>query len=116
MKKQPNVCFSASKAKRSCLSALAIIVLSFFGKDANAYELNTHARITYQAYAASRLAIDPTLMADLGLNASTPNPFGDRYFDVSGPIVTERIALSFYERYSVIKAFAFTQHSARDRV
>lgn len=72
---------------------------------ASAYELGTHARLTYTAYMESALAQDQSLIQSLGidlnLGANQNNPFGDIYYDVSGTTVRERPADTFEARFMV---------------
>lgn len=57
----------------------------------HAYELGTHARLTWQAYLQSALTTDAGLLRDLGVDEpDAANPFGKSYFDVSGGRIEER--------------------------
>ena len=60
-------------AKTLCYLGLIIAAAS-----AKAYDVNTHAMLTYQAYLQSNLKTDPTLLQNLGLDYLQPqsNPFG----------------------------------------
>ncbi len=63
---------------------------------ASAYELGTHARLTYKAYEQSVLSKDNQLLEDLGIDLSNPNnPFGTQYYDASGSEVRVRVVSSF---------------------
>jgi hypothetical protein len=63
----------------------------------HAYELGTHGRLTYQAYAQSVLS-DAQLTTDLGYDSFDPaNPFGKYYYDVAGNQIKERLANAFEE-------------------
>ena len=77
----------------------AVVVSLMLVSSANAYELGTHARLTYKAYEQSVLVTDPSLAKNLGidinLGANQSNPFGDIYYDASGNAVQERQANSF---------------------
>ena len=78
--------------------AWLLVTASFFVSGHTiAYELGTHARITEQAYTASVLATDPTLVSDLGLSEADPIvPFGNTYYEIIGGGVETRSALSFF--------------------
>jgi hypothetical protein len=66
---------------------------------ANAYELGTHARITYKAYERSTLAQDSTLLKNLGIDinitADGTTPFGNIYYDINGTDARERSVNDF---------------------
>lgn len=62
---------------------------------ASAYELVTHSRITEQAFLRSNLVVDAQLLPSLGLGTNNSNPFGTKYFDISGSGVQERSANTF---------------------
>src|SRR3989344_3790819 len=79
------------------LIRFAVAIAVFSGHfTAHAYELGTHARMTYKAYEQSVLKKDDKLIKDLGVDLSNPNnPFGTIYYDVSGTEVSERDASTF---------------------
>jgi hypothetical protein len=87
------ICFSA---------AITTLLANTF---ACAYELATHARVTYKAYAASALypTQNNTLLQNLGIDiniGSNPiDPFGATYFDVSGAKIVERSTSTFEEDF-----------------
>ena len=66
---------------------------------ASAYELWTHARITYKSYENSALGKDQSLPKNLGIDSlitSNPdNPFGMSYYDLGGSTITVRTKTSF---------------------
>src|SRR3989344_2277735 len=67
---------------------------------ADAYELGTHARITYKAYEQSVLKKDSQLIKNLGIDLSDPdNPFGTQYYDISDSDIRERDITSFEDGY-----------------
>jgi hypothetical protein len=72
------------------------------GSRASAYELSTHARITYKAYEGSALGKEQSMTKDLGIDSfitsSPDNPFGFAYYDISGS-VTSRSKTSFEKIY-----------------
>ena len=79
--------------------AIAVVVLSTHFV-ANAYELGTHARLTYKAYEQSVLNKDSQLIKDLGIDLSDPNnPFGTQYYDVSGSDMQVRDISPFEEGF-----------------
>ena len=84
--------------------------LLFASQVAHAYELATHATITYYAYGRSVLNLNPGDPQDpqivqkvLGIDVqSNPgNPFGDIYYDVSGAEVREQ-STNDYENNIII--------------
>src|SRR3989344_6614977 len=67
---------------------------------ADAYELGTHARITYKAYEQSVLKKDSQLIKNLGIDLSDPdNPFGTQYYDISGSDIWAREITPFEEGF-----------------
>src|SRR3989344_1547929 len=80
------------------LAIVVTVLLWHFA--ANAYELGTHARITYKAYEQSVLNKDSQLIKDLGIDLSDPNnPFGTQYYDISDSDIRERDITSFEDGY-----------------
>jgi hypothetical protein len=71
----------------------------------NAYELGTHARLTYKAYEQSVLSSDESLVMSLGIDglvlSSPASPFGNVYLDIGGTNVPERKANAFEKTYMV---------------
>ena len=79
---------------------LMTLAFGFFqNSPAVAYELSTHARVTYKAYEASALVQDQNLIKDLGIDtyvlSSPDNVFGQNYFDISGSSANVRSRNSF---------------------
>lgn len=72
-----------------------IILLACHAITAHSYELVTHGRITEQAFLRSNLTLDAQLLPSLGLHANSPNPFGTKYYDVSGALALERSSYDF---------------------
>src|SRR3990167_6758199 len=80
------------------LAIVVTVLLWHFA--ANAYELGTHARLTYKAYEQSVLNKDSQLIKDLGIDLSDPNnPFGTQYYDISDSDIRERDITSFEDGY-----------------
>lgn len=82
MKLQPRKCIPKIASAVWLISAISLI--SGVSSDAFAYELGTHARMTFKAFAASKLTQDPQLLTDYGLDVLQDNPFGEMYVDTSG--------------------------------
>ncbi len=75
---------------------LFIFFLSIAAFQVHAYELNTHAHLTQQAYYLSGLNTDIGLLADLNLDKfDAEKPFGENYLDISGIRIEERIGKDF---------------------
>ena len=99
MKKQKNemsneaTLFAVNKPSIHIFTAVTLLLVHL---SAGAYELGTHARLTYKAYEQSVLKKDDKLIKDLGIDLSSPNdPFGTVYYDASGTSVSERNASTF---------------------
>lgn len=75
-----------------------LALLSTIPPPLTAYELSTHARITYAAYQRSILA-DQWTAENLGLDTNAIAPVGDRYYDVSGDQVIERRPRDFEAQF-----------------
>lgn len=73
------------------------LLMVFCFATGHGYELATHGRITEQAFLKSNLVLDPQLLPNLGLIPNSINPFGTAYYDVSGSVVSERVA-NIFER------------------
>ncbi|MHB8728228.1 MAG: dockerin type I repeat-containing protein [Sulfuricaulis sp.] len=99
---------SSSKLPVWCLS-LAFLMVS----GAQGYELATHGALTEQAYEASDLKTDVSLIPQLGIDVYTQNPntqtnpFGSIYYDVSGTTVKERSDSPFEDKIIVSDLQAF---------
>ena len=66
-------------------------VLIILSPCVSSYELDTHARLTEQAFFQSALSVDDTLIENLGLSSfDVNNPFGDIYYDISGTTINVR--------------------------
>ncbi len=76
--------------------AIVILTAIFAVSVAQAYELGTHARTTQAAYTKSALMTNTTLLNDLGIQVGD-NPFGEKYYDISGTTVTERGVVDDFE-------------------
>lgn len=84
---------------------MAVVFKLFFGSFAsiafyaNAYEVGTHSRLTESAYEKSVLAADALLERSLGVGTfiekNAVNPFGDKYYDISGSQIRTRAASSY---------------------
>jgi hypothetical protein len=74
---------------------VVLVFMACHAITASSYELATHSRITEQAFSRSSLVLDAQLLTSLGLQANSPNPFGAKYFDISGGGVQERSASTF---------------------
>lgn len=72
-----------------------LIVLFFTRSIVLAYELRTHALLTYNAVARSILLRDPSLSKDLGVDVSSAAVIGARYFDGTAVAPRERTARKF---------------------
>lgn len=72
-----------------------LIVLFVTSSIALAYELRTHALLTYNAVARSVLLRDSSLSKDLGVNVSSTAVIGTRYFDGTAVAPRERTARKF---------------------
>jgi len=80
--------------KIKCWLPLAWVAVSI-AWPAQAYELATHGRLTFEAFKRSVLS-DSAFLVDYGIMDGT-NPFGDAYLDISGSTVHERTKQSFEE-------------------
>ena len=61
---------------------------------ANAYELGTHGRLTFEAYNRSVVKADSSLLGELGVQGIS-NPFGTTYYDMAGDEVRSRAKHDF---------------------
>ena len=104
MKKRQNACMKKNSLHTRSIIILVLATSLFPTEWANAYELATHARLTYKAFSFSRLLSDPTLIADLGLDISSRNIFGDSYIDINGNTVITRSANPFESAFMLDKA------------
>ena len=102
MKKQKSDMSSdtmSSIVKNSLICLCAVLTATLVHSPTNAYELATHARVTYMAYAQSTLAKEPRLLKSLGIDTlillNPSDPFGKTYYDVSVTDTRERSANSF---------------------
>lgn len=77
---------------RRLIPCLALLCPCFA---AHGYELNTHSRMTEQAFHKSQLR---DRLKDFDLSDADADPFGFIYYDVSGSTVYERPATSFEAR------------------
>lgn len=77
-------------SSRYCILLLAVSV----ALPADAYELGTHGRLTFEAYKRSVVKVDPSLLRDLGVQ-DINNPFGTTYYDVAGNEVRSRAKHDF---------------------
>src|SRR5438552_16907257 len=74
--------FEVSRLARAIFAASCLA-----GFSATAYELSTHARITYSALLQSRAYSDPHLIANLGLSSGWATRLGRNYAD-NQPVAT----------------------------
>jgi hypothetical protein len=74
---------------------------------ASAYELGTHARLTYKAYLASQLVQDQALIDSLGLDTliaeNSKDPFGGFYYDAAGSSILSRKADPYEKKFMTEK-------------
>ncbi len=61
----------------------------------NAYELGTHALLTFHAYKRSALGMEYQLLNGLGLTPTASNQFGEVYFDITGKMLEQRKQTDF---------------------
>ncbi len=79
-------------SSRYCFLLLAASVVA----PADAYELGTHGRLTFEAYKRSVIKADSSLLRELGVKDDS-NPFGTTYYDVAGDQVRSREKHDFEE-------------------
>src|SRR5690349_4432016 len=86
---------------RTVLSPMVSLVFSYLSCSAEvsmAYELGTHARMTYGALQQSQTLYDPSLIAALGLPAGWRENLGREYNDATNVAVAVRATQAYDQR------------------
>ncbi|MBL8510253.1 MAG: hypothetical protein JNM52_01290, partial [Betaproteobacteria bacterium] len=81
--------------KPSLLRASALLCMGFLPLASPAYELRTHAALTFEAYKRSNLAQNPKILESLGFTGDKAQELGSIYYDVQGNNVRIRNTAQF---------------------